>query len=182
MQYNLGKQIDVSLFPLDRRSHDGSIIPKQVAEQWLQSEDFIERIDTRTMYVNLTHIHRQLIDETHANYIADLDEALLQGNIHGYIEDIWIDNYKDAEYCIARIMIFDSENYYPKGSKSYEYIQTILRLLQHGSRPPVSSAILAYWDDSVADTSTCTEIVTIFGVDFTLRPSFNSTEVLAIYD
>lgn len=161
--------IKVKLFPLDRKASDGSMITRQVFEEYLRSEDYQMRERNKLFLGGVTHIDRNKPDR--ATGLGEFDRMLTEGNYTHYTDKLFIgpDNW-----VYARAKVMDDLNDY--AGRSLELIKTLTRLLKQGIKLPVSIVVKAYWDKN----DVARKIVLISGFDVTLSPGYKGAEITEI--
>lgn len=161
--------IKVKLFPLDKKASDGSMITRQVFQEYLQSEDYQMRRRNKMFLGGVTHIDRNKPDRVTG--LGEFDRMLTEGNYTHYTDELVIgpDNW-----VYARAKVMDDLNDY--AGKSLELIKTLTRLLKNGIKLPVSIVVKAYWDKN----DVARKIVLISGFDVTLSPGYKGAEIVDI--
>lgn len=161
--------IKVKLFPLDRKAADGSMITRQVFEEYLRSEDYQMRSRNKLFLGGVTHIDRNKPDKQTG--LGEFDRMLTEGNYTHYTDKLFIcpDNW-----VYARAKVMDNLDEY--AGRSLELIKTLTRLLKQGIKLPVSIVVKAYWDKN----DVARKIVLISGFDVTLSPGYKGAEIVDI--
>lgn len=146
------------------RNIKGDIIPRSVLESYINSPQLRERLEKGLITGGMTHTSRK----AHSEGIPNADQILLDGNMFFKATDV----YMVGNFAVADFVVFENLRF--KGEMQTAY-DTFITMLKNGIRPPVSSCIRAYWDDSV-----CREIEFLRGVDVTLQPGFTGSEIIEI--
>lgn len=162
-------KITVKLFPLDKKASDGSSVPRKVFLEYINSEEFKVRMDSKLMLGGLTHGDRSEPDADTG--LGEFDQLLIQGNITHYVTKLYIG--KDG-FVYADAVIMDDVSMYEGVSK--ENILTLIRLLKAGIKLPVSIVIKAYWNDK----DEAEKIVFIGGFDMVMSPGYAGAKIVKI--
>lgn len=150
------------LYNMVNPAADGSIISREVTEEYLQSEDYKTIIREKIALGGKTHKDRNVDDEYRASVGPD-DQVLIDMNSLFYIKKIF--TKPDSDFCWAIIHIYDPANF---SGKLHDEIVNLRGMLKEGTKLPCSVVIQAVW----APDNRCLKIIRIKGVDFTLNPSF----------
>lgn len=162
---------------------DGSIIPRDVVEQYINSEKYRNDIASRNMLGTLTHRVRNLANApasagTALSKTIGKDDLMLMVDVAApthYIEKLYIES---DGWCYADIKILDEEGF---DDNAIQNIRRLKGLLKQGVKPGVSAIILGYWkNDSGSDY--LTRLAGLKSLDITLSPSWKSAQVTEIYD
>jgi len=155
---------------------DGSIVPREVFESWLNSEEAKNAIASHKLLGACTHISRGKtglktnFNPAAGNSIGREDNLLLVGNNTApthYIDNIWIDTDQWV-WCSATILdekVMDDE--------AVQNIKRLRGLLENGVLPGVSAVILGYWDSQQTGTDVLKKLVRMKGFDITLDYGFD---------
>lgn len=165
---------------------DGSIVPLNVMEEYLKSEDCKEALRMHKMVGSLTHRCRSI----QANFpesastlqkTVGKDDSLIivsekaPAPTH-YIEDLFIED----GWLYGIIKVLDEA-----GMDDYA-IQNIRRLkgmLKQGILPGVSAVIVGYWDsNSGVGGDVLKKFVTCKGIDITQNPSWKKATITEVLD
>lgn len=157
-------------FPVGKAAADGSIFPKNVVEEYLNSDRFKQRLAARMILGSVTHAYRD--EETlPSKVVAVEDQMLLSQVITHYATDVYI----EGDWVYMELEMLDEKSL--EDTEAYKWIKFIKALLMAGIRLPMSVAVLARWNKNV-----CEEIIQISGIDFTLDPGFAGAGVEDIID
>ena len=165
---------------------DGSIVPLNVMEEYLKSEDCQEALKMHKMVGSLTHRCRSIqanfpeSASTLQKTVGKDDSLIIVGEkapapTH-YIEDLFIED----GWLWGIIKILDEA-----GMDDYA-IQNIRRLkgmLKQGILPGVSAVIVGYWDsNSGSGNDILKKFVACKGIDCTLNPSWKKATITEVFD
>lgn len=162
---------------------DGSIIPRDVVEQYINSEKYRNDIESRNMLGALTHRVRNLSNAptsagTALSKTIGKDDLLLLPDVSApthYIEKVYIEN---DGWCYADIKILDEEGF---DDNAIQNIRRLKGLLKQGVKPGVSAVIVGYWrGDSGSDY--LERLVSLKSCDITMNSSFKNAQITEIYD
>lgn len=171
------------LFPYDSAATDGSVIPRRVVEEYLNSDTYKETMDQLTATGGMTHIDRCLpVDgcgnssdnsgkRPVKNIIGKDDLLILNKNITHAIERIFIEN---DGWVYGVLKVFDETL---MDDDSAQRIKQVKGLIRNGVKLHVSCVITAFWDSN----EYAEKIARINGVDITNNEAFKGagiTEVL----
>ena len=161
---------------------DGSIIPRDVLEAYLSSEEYRNAIESRKMLGSLTHRARNLANAP-ADFGAALnktvgkDDMLLLVGVSApthYIERLYIEN---DGWCYANIKILEEDGL---DDAAIQNIRRLKGLLNQGIHPGVSAVIVAYWDSTGMGSDVARKIQSIKSLDITLNPSWKDAQIVDI--
>lgn len=155
----------IRLYNMVNPAADGSIISREVTEEYLQSEDYKTIIRDKIALGGKTHKDRTVGDEYRSSIGPD-DEVLVRRNSLFYIKKIF--TKPDSDFCWAIISIFNPDNF---SGELRDEIVNLRGLLKEGTKLPCSVVIQAVW----AADNRCLKIIRIKGVDFTMNPSFTGS-------
>ena len=163
---------------------DGSIIPRDVVETYLNSEDYKNAIESRKMLGSLTHRARNLANApqtagTALTKTIGKDDMMLLVGVSSpthYVERLYIEN---DGWCYADIKILEETGL---DDEAIQYIRRLKGLLSQGIHPGVSAVIVAYWDSTSTGSDICRKIQSIKSLDVTLNPSWKAAQIVKIDD
>ena len=163
---------------------DGSIIPRDVVETYLNSEEYRNAIESKKMLGSLTHRARNLANAPQSagsdlrKTIGKDDMMLLVGvsSPTHYVERLYIEN---DGWCYADIKILEETGL---DDEAIQYIRRLKGLLSQGIHPGVSAVIVAYWDSTSTGSDICRKIQSIKSLDVTLNPSWKAAQIVKIDD
>ena len=163
---------------------DGSIIPRDVVETYLNSEEYRNAIESKKMLGSLTHRARNLANAPQSagsdlrKTIGKDDMMLLVGvsSPTHYVERLYIEN---DGWCYADIKILEETGL---DDEAIQYIRRLKGLLSQGIYPGVSAVIVAYWDSTSTGSDICRKIQSIKSLDVTLNPSWKAAQIVKIDD
>lgn len=164
---------------------DGSIIPRDVVEAYLNSEEYKNAINSRKMLGTLTHRARNLANAP-ANSGAALsktigkDDMLLMINVASpthYVERLYIEN---DGWCYADIKILDENGL---DDDAIQNIRRLKGLLKQGIMPGCSAVVLSYWQSAPGGKNdVARKIQSIKSLDITLNPSWKDAQIVSTWD
>lgn len=152
------------ILPCDLPAQSGDLIPRNVLESYINSQECKERLEKGLITGGSTHFSRK----TEKQGIPNADQILIDGNIFFKAVEIWM----EGNFAMAKFEVF--ENLQLSGEMQNTY-NSFINALRNGIKYPVSSCLRAFWDDTV-----CKEIVFLRGVDITLQPGFHGSEIVEI--
>lgn len=163
---------------------DGSIIPRDVVETYLNSEDYRNAIESKKMLGSLTHRARNLANApqtagTALTKTIGKDDMMLLVGVSSpthYVERLYIEN---DGWCYADIKILEETGL---DDEAIQYIRRLKGLLSQGIHPGVSAVIVAYWDSTSTGSDICRKIQSIKSLDVTLNPSWKAAQIVKIDD
>ena len=163
---------------------DGSVIPRDVVETYLNSEEYKNAIESKKMLGSLTHRARNLANapQTYGNALNKTigkDDMMLLVGVSSpthYVERLYIEN---DGWCYADIKILEETGL---DDEAIQYIRRLKGLLSQGIHPGVSAVILAYWDSTSSGSDICRKIQSIKSLDITLNPSWKAAQIVKIDD
>lgn len=159
---------------------DGSVIPRDVVEQYLSSEKYRNDIESRNMLGTLTHRVRNLANApssagTALQKTVGKDDLMLMVDVAApthYVERLYIEN---DGWCYADIKVLEEEGF---DDNAIQNIRRLKGLLKQGVKPGVSAVVVGFWkDDTLLE-----RLVSLKSLDITLSPSWKSAQITEIYD
>lgn len=152
---------------------DGSRIPREVVERYLQSDTYKKSIADHLVTGGFTHKDRVIPEDTNLKGVIGKDDMmLLNSNIIYYVEKIFIEN-DGWVYGILKVLDEDGLD-----DETVQKIRKFKGMIRNGIKLTMSSVMSAYWSPSeVAE-----ELVRISGADITLNPSFKGSGVIKVVD
>lgn len=183
-------RIKVKLFSLTEPASDGSMIPRNVVEEYLSSDRYKKAIADHTMLGTATHRVRSIatgakdLNPGIAKTIGKDDLLLTLGQgtapTH-YIEKLEINDLDNWVYAWAQLLpdTLDTE-----GNELLKRLKTLLR---SGVRLGVSAVILGYWDSKGGgfgqkSGDVLVKLVNLRAFDFTMNGSWKDAKTVEIYD
>ena len=163
---------------------DGSIVPRDVVETYLNSEEYKNAIESKKMLGSLTHRARNLANAPQSAGAAlsktvGKDDMMLLVGVSSpthYVERLYIEN---DGWCYADIKILEEIGL---DDEAIQYIRRLKGLLSQGIHPGVSAVIVAYWDSTSTGSDICRKIQSIKSLDITLNPSWKAAQIVKIDD
>ena len=164
---------------------DGSVISRQVFEEYLRSPQYQEQIEAGNALGSMTHISR---DTKHlANKIGDVskligkDDQMLLANEPAAAPPVWRIKrlFFDGSWLMAEMDILDEENADELMKNS---ITRLKSLLSQGVLLGVSAVIVAFWDGGKGGADVCQKIHSIKSIDITQNPSQKKARIVDIMD
>ena len=163
---------------------DGSIVPRDVVETYLNSEEYKNAIESKKMLGSLTHRARNLANAPQSAGAAlsktvGKDDMMLLVGVSSpthYVERLYIEN---DGWCYADIKILEETGL---DDEAIQYIRRLKGLLSQGIHPGVSAVIVAYWDSTSTGSDICRKIQSIKSLDITLNPSWKAAQIVKIDD
>lgn len=163
---------------------DGSYIPAQVLQDYLNSDDYKNSIESKSMLGGLTHRARNLANNKNSGSalkatIGKDDLMLLPTEAAAPVFYVTKLELMPDSWCYAEIQLFDESQ---ADDEAAQNIKRLKYLLKAGVKPGVSAVILGYWDSSTSGTDTLRKLVKIKGLDVTLCPSWKAAQVVSTWD
>lgn len=159
---------DVILAMVDTKSkNNDTSFPRNVIEEYLNSERCKQRLQDRMMLGTLTHKYRYGAEEIPGMGMDD--QALDAGVILFCFEKLWL----DGNNLMGTIDIFD--DYEDYSSDQIGAIKQLIRLLKNKVNVPISIVTDAEWSK---DETEMVYLYDIIGGDITLNPAFPGAKIL----
>lgn len=154
------------LFTCVSPASDGSVIPKRVVTEYLQSEEYKNSMDKGLTLMSLTHRDRNLKaspngDLLHATVGKD-DNVILNHSAIGRLEKIFLSDDPSDEWCYGIGYIFDES---VMDEKSAEAIRQVKGLIKNGVKLTSSAVIIGLWSQD----EVCEKLINVKGNDITLN-------------
>lgn len=165
---------------------DGSIVPLNVMEEYLRSEECQEALKMHKMIGSLTHRSRSIqanfpdSANTLQKTIGKDDSLIIVSDkspapTH-YIEDLFIED----GWLYGIMKVLDEAG---MDDLAIQNIRRLKGMLKQGILPGVSAVIVGYWDsNSSTGGDILKKFVTCKGIDVTLNPSWKKATVTEVYD
>lgn len=149
----------VRLFNCYQTATDGSRVPREVVEKYLNSSKYRETVEKGLINGGITHENRVLPEGSGLRNVIGRDDNMLRcSNITHIIDSV----YLDGDDVMAVIRFLD-ESVVDK--ETAEKVTKLKGLVSNGVFLPGSMVLSCYWDQNeVAE-----EIVNLKGYDFTLK-------------
>ena len=167
---------------------DGSIVPRDVMQQYIDSAECKKDLEDHVMLSSLTHACRAVQSIYPDNpglskVIAKDDSLLLTGDnkinvtpTH-YVDKLYIEN---DGWLYAEVQFLKEDGL---DDASIQNIRRITGLLKNGVMCHSSAVIVGYWKSSPGTkTDILSKCVKIKGVDFTLGSSWKDSQIVEIQD
>lgn len=163
---------------------DGSHIPAQVLQDYLNSDAYKSSIESKNMLGGLTHRARNLANAKNSGTalsktVGKDDMMLLCTEAAAPVFYVTKLELMPDSWCYAEIELFDEAL---ADDEAAQNIKRLKYLLKAGVRPGVSAVILGYWDSSTSGVDTLRKLVSIKGLDVTLNPSWKQAQVVQTWD
>jgi len=153
-------EIKARILPIEQKASDGSIFPRKVLIDYLESDTYKHRIATRTCLGSITHGNRD--QKTNKfSLVPAVDQMLLNMMITHYVSKMYI----EGDWLCGTIVLLPIEPF--EGTQVGNWIKMVRGLVMTGIELPVSAVVVGEWQKDL-----CTKIYDIPGVDFTLDPGF----------
>jgi hypothetical protein len=162
-------ELEIKLFSYTDKALDGSTIPKESVEKYINSDDWVKRKRTLSALGGITHKDR---DTSDGMKVGKDDRVLVNSNSTHCIKDIFFKD-EDDKFVYAIIKIFSEDQF---DDETAQKIKKLKALLRNGVKLPVSLVLDAYWDHA----EVAREIISFRGCDWTLNPGFKGSEVTRI--
>lgn len=163
---------------------DGSHIPAQVLQDYLNSDSYKNSIESKSMLGGLTHRARNLANAKNSGAalsksIGKNDMMLLCTEAAAPVFYVTKLELMPDSWCYADIELFDEAL---ADDEAAQNIKRLKYLLKAGVRPGVSAVVIGYWDSSTSGCDTLRKLVSISGLDITLNPSWKQAQVVQTWD
>lgn len=167
---------------------DGSIVPRDVMQQYIDSAECKKDLEDHVMLSSLTHACRAVQsiypDNPGLSKVISKDDSLLligDNKINvtptHYVDKLYIEN---DGWLYAEIQFLKEDGL---DDASIQNIRRITGLLKNGVMCHTSAVILGFWKSSPGTkTDVLSKCVKIKGVDFTLGSSWKDSQVVEIQD
>ena len=167
---------------------DGSIVPRDVMQQYIDSAECKKDLEDHVMLSSLTHACRAVQSIYPDNpglskVIAKDDSLLLTGDSKinvtptHYVDKLYIEN---DGWLYAEVQFLKEDGL---DDASMQNIRRITGLLKNGVMCHSSAVIVGYWKSSPGTkTDILSKCVKIKGVDFTLGSSWKDSQIVEIQD
>ena len=165
---------------------DGSVLPKEVLLEYLNSDTYAETVRQKSMVSSLTHRCRNLSavfpDKPALKQTIGKDDSMLIVNESSptpthYVEKLYI-NEEDG-WLWADLVVLD-ENLFDDVAK--QNIMRLKGLLRSGIKVHTSAVIVAYWSNQKNGIDLCKKIQEIRGVDVTFNSSWKDYHIEEIIE
>ena len=162
---------------------DGSHIPADVLQEYLNSDSYKNSIESKSMLGGLTHRARNLANARNSgpalkSTIGKDDLLITPGEAAAPVFYVSKLELMPDSWCYAEIELFDEAQADEEAAQS---IKRLKYLLKAGVRPGVSAVVLGYWDSSTSG-DILRKLVKIKGLDITLCPSWAAAQVTQTWD
>lgn len=167
---------------------DGSIVPRDVMQQYIDSAECKKDLEDHVMLSSLTHACRAVQsiypDNPGLSKVISKDDSLLLTGDNKinvtpthYVDKLYIEN---DGWLYAEIQFLKEDGL---DDASIQNIRRITGLLKNGVMCHTSAVILGFWKSSPGTkTDVLSKCVKIKGVDFTLGSSWKDSQVVEIQD
>lgn len=163
---------------------DGSHIPAQVLQDYLNSDSYKNSIESKSMLGGLTHRARNLANAKNSGAalsktVGKDDMMLLCTEAAAPVFYVTKLELMPDSWCYADIELFDEAL---ADDEAAQNIKRLKYLLKAGVKPGASAVVLGYWDSSTSGCDTLRKLVSIKGLDITLNPSWKQAQVVQTWD
>lgn len=163
---------------------DGSHIPAQVLQDYLNSDSYKNSIESKSMLGGLTHRARNLANTKNSGAalsktVGKDDMMLLCTEAAAPVFYVTKLELMPDSWCYADIELFDEAL---ADDEAAQNIKRLKYLLKAGVKPGASAVVLGYWDSSTSGCDTLRKLVSIKGLDITLNPSWKQAQVVQTWD
>ena len=164
---------------------DGSVIPKQVMEEYLNSETYRKTIEEKSMLSSLTHRCRNLSavfpDKPALSKVIGKDDSLLCVSPEAPVPTHVVTKLfiGDDDWLYGEMEIFNPELF---DGFAKENIKRLLGLLRSGVKLHTSCVVIAYWSQQKNGVDLCKRIQEIRGVDATCNASWKDSHIVEILE
>lgn len=162
---------------------DGSVIPREILEAYLNSEEYKNAIESKKMLGSLTHRARNLANAHQSSGALsktigkdDLMLVIGESSPTHYVENLYVE---PDGWCYADIKILEETGL---DDEAIQYIRRLKGLLGQGIKPGVSAVVVAYWDSTSNGSDICRKIQSIKSLDVTLNPSWKDAMITEIME
>jgi hypothetical protein len=178
-------RIKLRFWKCSQKASDGSVIPLTVFQEYFNSEQYKESIETKEMLCTLTHRSRDLkalpADFIGAKGLVGKDDSLLMVDERipspvMYITRMYYD--PEIDWVCADAEVFDETSC---DDAMCQQIKRLKALLNSGVKLGVSAVIVAHWRGEKG-SDYCMSIKNIKGIDFTAGAAQKGARVVEVYD
>lgn len=179
-------KLKLRFWDCDNAASDGSRIPLSVFEEYFNSPQYHDAIESKSMLCSLTHRSRNLKaappEYQNLKNTVGNDDIMLCVDQNTPSPVMYIDRlYYDREigWVCADATVID------EGMADEDMAKQIKRfksLLREGIKLGCSAVVVAYWDNAGNSGDICRKINQIKGIDITLNPSQKGARITDIYD
>jgi len=153
---------------------DGSIVPFEVMQSYIESQECKDSIEKHKMIGTLTHRSRNLQstfpEKMALSKTVGKDDSMIIVSDQApspthYISDLYI----DGGWLWAEITLLNEE---VMDDLAVQNIKRLKGMLKNGILPGVSAVIVGLWDNQKTGTDILRKLVNLKGIDITLNPSW----------
>lgn len=177
--------VKVRLFSLTQPAADGSMIGERELTQYLESNQYREDVENRTMLGGLSHRLRSIENAPESIRTGMLSKTIGKDDLLVFCPEIgapthYIERlYIEDGWCMADIHILDEDG---ADDVQKQHILRLKSMLRQGIKPGISSVIVAYWSGNQNGTDICKKLIRCKGADWTHSPSWKSAGCVEIFD
>lgn len=158
--------LKLKLFHTITPASDGSVIPRNVVEEYLNSDTYRNSIESGSVLCSLTHLNRNLkankdLDSA-VSTIGKDDGIMIHRTAVGKITKIYLPDDPQDEWVYGICKIFDEDLMDKESAENIKYIKGLVR---NGVNCSTSAVILGFWNQAEC----CEKLISIKGNDFTLK-------------
>ena len=158
--------LKLKLFHTITPASDGSVIPRSVVEEYLNSDTYRNSIESGSVLCSLTHLNRNLkankdLDSA-VSTIGKDDGIMIHRTAVGKITKIYLPDDLQDEWVYGICKIFDEDLMDKESAENIKYIKGLVR---NGVNCSTSAVILGFWNQAEC----CEKLISIKGNDFTLK-------------
>ena len=179
-------KIKLRFWKCSQKASDGSVITLPVFQEYINSDEYKESIEAKSMLCTLTHRSRDLkalpADQIGAKGLVGKDDSILIVDPRVpspvmYITRIYYD--PESDWVCAEAEIFD-ETLCDEAMS--EQIKRLKALLKSGVMLGVSCVIVANWASNGKEGDYCKSIRQIKAIDVTISPAQKGARIIEVYE
>lgn len=158
--------LKLKLFHTITPASDGSVIPRYIVEEYLNSDTYKNSIESGSVLCSLTHLNRNLKAnkdlESATGTIGKDDALMIHRSAVGKIIKIYLPDDPQDEWVYGICKLFDEELMDKESAENIRYIKGLIR---NGVKCSTSAVVIGFWSQS----EVCEKLISIKGNDFTLK-------------
>lgn len=179
-------KITFRFWDCDKAASDGSRIPLSVFEEYFNSPQYHDAIESKSMLCSLTHRSRNLKaappEYQNLKNTVGNDDIMLCVDHNTPSPVMYIDRMyynRETGWVCADATVLDENTADDDMAKQIKRFKALLR---EGIKLGCSAVVVAYWDNSGTNGDICRKINQIKGIDVTLNPSQKGARITDIYE
>lgn len=162
--------LKLKLFHTITPASDGSVIPRYTVEEYLNSDNYKNSIESGSILCTVSHRDRALTASPDGEKLKGIvgkdDNILLNKSAVGKITKIFLPDDPQDEWVYGICEMFDENLMDEDSAKNIKFIKGLIR---NGVKLSSSSVVISYWNQN----EVCEKLISIKGNDWTLNPAFS---------